>query len=302
MKKLLFDPGRALGRRRRRPLVLERRAGRSRSTYRTVAGPPRRPAGHDQRHRDARARGGGRRRRPGRRRDPRASATTRATRRRPISYGSPVEQGTVLARLDDTLLKARVDQAKAERRQGRGRRRAGRRSSSGRPSASSSGSQRLVARTGRSPPQEYDTASADAEAAEAGRRRSPRARWRWRRPTSRRRASTSATPRSVAGEGGDPRPPGEHRPDGRRQPERAEPVPDRQGPEPDGDLGLGQRDRHRLDPRRPDRPVHRRRLPRRDVPGEGRADPAERQHDPERRDLHRGRRRSTTPAASSCPT
>lgn len=32
---------------------------------------------------------------------------------RPISYGSPVEQGTVLARLDDALYRARVDQAQA---------------------------------------------------------------------------------------------------------------------------------------------------------------------------------------------
>src|SRR4051794_13932329 len=32
---------------------------------------------------------------------------------KPISYGSPVEQGTVLARLNDALLKARVNQAKA---------------------------------------------------------------------------------------------------------------------------------------------------------------------------------------------
>ena len=52
----------------------------------------------------------------------------------------------------------------------------------------------------------------------------------------------------------------------------------------------------------PGGPVHRRRLPGRDVRGQGRADPPQRQHDPERRDLHRGRRRSTTPAASSCPT
>ena len=53
--------------------------------------------------------------------------------------------------------------------------------------------------------------------------------------------------------GVDPRPPRQHRPDRRRQPERAEPVPDRQGPEPDGDLGLGQRDRRRPDPRRASR-------------------------------------------------
>src|SRR3954454_17333280 len=33
---------------------------------------------------------------------------------RPISYGSPVDKGTVLARLDDALFKARVDQAKAQ--------------------------------------------------------------------------------------------------------------------------------------------------------------------------------------------
>ncbi len=32
---------------------------------------------------------------------------------RPISYGSPVEEGTVLARLDDAVLKARVDQSRA---------------------------------------------------------------------------------------------------------------------------------------------------------------------------------------------
>jgi HlyD family secretion protein len=32
---------------------------------------------------------------------------------RPISYGSPVEQGTVLARLNDALLKARVNQSRA---------------------------------------------------------------------------------------------------------------------------------------------------------------------------------------------
>src|SRR4051812_42564755 len=32
---------------------------------------------------------------------------------KPISFGSPVDQGTVLARLDDSLLKARVNQAKA---------------------------------------------------------------------------------------------------------------------------------------------------------------------------------------------
>lgn len=32
---------------------------------------------------------------------------------RPISYGSPVEQGTVLARLDDALYRSRVDQAQA---------------------------------------------------------------------------------------------------------------------------------------------------------------------------------------------
>jgi HlyD family secretion protein len=32
---------------------------------------------------------------------------------RPISYGSPVEEGTVLAHLDDALFKARVDQARA---------------------------------------------------------------------------------------------------------------------------------------------------------------------------------------------
>ena len=33
---------------------------------------------------------------------------------RPISYGSPVDEGTVLARLDDALLKARVGQARAK--------------------------------------------------------------------------------------------------------------------------------------------------------------------------------------------
>src|SRR6266545_214429 len=32
---------------------------------------------------------------------------------KPISYGSPVDQGTVLAKLDDALFKARVDQARA---------------------------------------------------------------------------------------------------------------------------------------------------------------------------------------------
>lgn len=35
-------------------------------------------------------------------------------RGKPISYGCPVEKGTVLARLDDALFKARVDQARAQ--------------------------------------------------------------------------------------------------------------------------------------------------------------------------------------------
>src|SRR3954452_14935268 len=33
---------------------------------------------------------------------------------KPVSFGSKVEKGTVLARLDDSLFKARVDQARAQ--------------------------------------------------------------------------------------------------------------------------------------------------------------------------------------------
>ena len=70
---------RPLGRGRGGPLVLERPPRPARGVP-DRDGPPRRPAGHDQRHRDARARRGRGRRRPDRRRRSRASARTRATR------------------------------------------------------------------------------------------------------------------------------------------------------------------------------------------------------------------------------
>ena len=220
---------------------------------------------------------------------------------KPISYGSPVEQGTVLARLDDSLFKARVDSGQGQPRQGRGRRAPGAGQAPAGRARLRAGQQALQARNrsrrrSTTPPlATYETAKAALAVAEScGRAGRGQPRGGERQPR------LHHDP--LAGQGRDPRPPGEHRPDGGGQPERAQPVPDRQGPEPDGDLGLGQRDRRRPDPRRPGGPVHRRRLPARDLPRQGLADPAQRQHDAERRHLHGGRRRRQHRRASSCPT
>ena len=84
-----------------------------RVSYRTVKIQRGRSPIHDQRHWDNRTRGGRRCRCSGRwthrelRRDPSDPQKT-------ISYGSPVERSTVLARLDCALFQARVDQTRGQ--------------------------------------------------------------------------------------------------------------------------------------------------------------------------------------------
>ncbi len=94
----------------------------------------------------------------------------------------------------------------------------------------------------------------------------------------------------LAGPGGHHRPAGQYRADGRRQPQRPQPVPDRQGPAADAGLGAGQRGRHRTHPPRTCRSRFTvDAFPGRPVPGPGEPSPSERRHDPERRHLHGGR-------------
>ncbi len=52
-------------------------------------------------------------------------ATEPGNPKKTIGYGSQVEKGTVLARLDSALFQTRVDQARGARREGQGRHRAG---------------------------------------------------------------------------------------------------------------------------------------------------------------------------------
>ena len=170
---------------------------------------------------------------------------------KPISYGSPVEEGTVLARLDDALFKARVDQSRAELDRAKADVQQAK-ANLWQAERELERSRNLRSRGGAVSAQEYDAALAELETARAGLAVAEAS-------VGRRQGQPGGGPRQprihddpLAGRGRHPRPSRQHRPDGRRQPQRPQPVPDRQGPEPDGDLGLGQRDRHRRHPRRPE--------------------------------------------------
>ncbi len=100
----------------------------------------------------------------------------------------------------------------------------------------------------------------------------------------------------------DHRPSGEHRADRRRQPQRAEPVPDRQGPAPDAGVGRGERGGRRQHLPWPAGDVHGRRVPRRVVRRRGEQGAAQRGDDAERRDVHRrGQHRQLQWPAAAVP-
>ncbi len=208
---------------------------------------------------------------------------------KPISYGSPVEQGTVLARIADSLFKARVDQMKASVATPRPKS-SRRRPSSSRASSEFDRSLNLF-RPSRVPAAEHDTAIANLETADAS-------------------LALSKSGVELA----------------KANLEEAEvnlgyttiksPV---KGVILDRRVNIGQtvvsslnapslfliaKDLSRMeiwasvnetdigvDPPRPGRPVHRRVVPQGHASRDRRADPAQRQHDPERRHLHRGGRR-----------
>ena len=71
----------------------------------------------------------------------------------------------------------------------------------------------------------------------------------------------------LAGQRRHHRPPRQHRPDGRGEPQRAEPVPHRARPDEDADLGVGQRGRRGPDQAGCARHLHRGRLSRPGIPG-----------------------------------
>ncbi len=101
---------------------------------------------------------------------------------------------------------------------------------------------------------------------------------------------------SAAGERRGDRSPRQRRPDRRGEPLGPEPLPHRQGLEPDGSLGDGQRGGRRQDPRRPGCPIHRGCLPGPAIPRCGRfpgeaALPPQRHDEPERGDLYGGGQR-----------
>ena len=134
-----------------------------------------------------------------------------------ISYGSPVEEGTVLAQLDDALFKARVDQARAslgkaeaDVLQAQAKRQQAERDFE-------RAQQPGEARPGLA--QDYDTAQANYETAQAN------------LTVAESSVALAGEPRGgdrqpglhhdpLAGQRGHPRPAGQHRPDRRRQPER----------------------------------------------------------------------------------
>ena len=166
---------------------------------------------------------------------------------------SPVEEGTVLAQIADPLFKARVDQMKANLsttlwlRSSNSLRRGWKQCTRRELDRSVI----LFREQGASLlPTEHDNTPWPTS-------RRPRQRvalsreWGRTRPRQPRgsRGQSVVHDDQVAGQRGDPRPPGQHRPDRRVEPERPLALPDRQGPEPDGNLGVGQRDRHRRHPR-----------------------------------------------------
>ena len=96
------------------------------------------------------------------------------------------------------------------------------------------------------------------------------------------------------------RPPVRRRPAGRGVLHRPDDLHDRAGPHEDAGLGRRLGVRHRHVQGRPAGPLHRRRVSRADLPRNDRADPAERDRQPERRDLpgdHRGQQPRSRPAA-----
>ena len=130
-----------------------------------------------------------------------------------VGYGSPVEAGTVLARLDDTLFRARVDQARgrvakaeadveqAEIKLGQLERERDR-------------TQKLRARNAAIvAAQDYDAAVTKYETARAALCREPgRAGHRAGQPRGG-RGQPRLHDDPLPGQGRDPRPPGQHRPD-----------------------------------------------------------------------------------------
>ena len=198
---------------------------------------------------------------------------------KPVDYRSTVTEGAVLAKIDDTLYAADVAAGDAQLAQanaqvlGRATRTwPRRRRRPCRPNATGQRAQKLGAVQG---PVAGGLRRARSRPSSRRRRASgsPKPRSRRRRPSVK-SAEASLTPLAaqphvlhdqVAGQRRHHRPARRHRADGRLEPERAEPLPDRQGPLAHAGARAGQRGRHRARQARRGRHVHHRRVPRRDV-------------------------------------
>ncbi len=169
-----------------------------------------------------------------------------------VDYGSVVEAGTVLARIDDALYAADVDQAKATLGQSKA---ALQRSEAdlGQLKAKLYQAQRDWARAQKLGPSDalsqadYDAAQSAYETAKANLEVGKAAIVQAKQTVNQSTGRVAAGPAKpellhhrIAGERGDYRPAGQHRPDRGVQSQCPQPLSARQGPDADAGLGLGQ--------------------------------------------------------------